>query len=75
MQLPEEYFQILSIASNGTYALVQPIKLGTPNIEALLVEPYGDSSSSAKTTISINSKVKVTPDEIIFPWQLNQNRR
>lgn len=73
MNLPEEYFKVLNTVNNGTYALVRPIKLGTPKIEAILKEPYHDSRSSARTIVSIYSKVNVTPKTIIFPWHANQN--
>lgn len=73
MYLPEEYFKVLNTVNNGSYAVVQPIKLGAPVIEASLVEPYHDSRSSARTTVSIYSKVKVIPNEVIFPWHANQN--
>ncbi|VVC36046.1 Invasin/intimin cell-adhesion fragments,Bacterial Ig-like, group 2 [Cinara cedri] len=73
MNLPKEYFKILNMASNGTYAIVQPIKLGTPKIDATLIEPYHDFKSSAQTTVTIYSKVKVTPNVIIFPWHAKQN--
>lgn len=73
MDLPKEYFKVLDMANNGTYAIVQPIKLGTPKIEASLIEPYHDSKSSAQTTVTIYSKVKITPNVIVFPWHVNQN--
>lgn len=73
MNLPEEYFKVLNTVNNGSYIVVQPIKLGVPVIEASLIEPYHDSRSSARTTVSIYSKVKVTPNDIIFPWHASQN--
>lgn len=75
MHLPDEYFKVINISKNGTYAIIQPIKLGTPKLEATIIEPYRDSKSSARTTISIYSRVKVTPDYVIFPWHVNQNSR
>lgn len=72
MHIPEEYFKVLNTVNNGSYVIVQPIKLGTPNIKASLVEPYHDDTS-AITTMSIYSKVKITPDEVVFPWHANQN--
>lgn len=73
MHLPEEYFKVLNTVNNGSYAVIQPIKLGTPVIEASLVEPYHGSRSSARTAVSIYSKVKVIPNEVIFPWHASQN--
>lgn len=75
MDLPEEYFKVLSTVTNGSYVIVQPIKLGVPQIEASLVKPYQDSRSSATTSVSIYSKVKVKPDLIVFPWHANLNNR
>lgn len=75
MHLPEEYFKVISTSKNGTYAIIQPIKLGSPKLEASIVEPYRDSRSSAITTISIYSRVKVTPKDVVFPWHVNQNSR
>lgn len=71
--LPEDYFKVLNTVINGSYVVVQPIKLGSPEVKASLVEPYQDSRSSARTTLSIYSRVKVTPNEIIFPWHADQN--
>jgi len=73
MNLPEEYFKVLSTVNNGSYVIVQPIKLGTPKIEASLVKPYQDSKSSARTSVSIYSRVKVKPGLIVFPWHANLN--
>lgn len=73
MDLPEEYFKVLSTINNGSYVIVQPIKLGVPQIEASLVKPYQDSRSSTTTSVSIYSKVKVKPDLIVFPWHANLN--
>lgn len=72
MNLPEDYFKVLRTVNNGSYVLVQPIKLGTPEIEASLVKPYHDSRS-ARITVSIYSRVKVVPDIVVFPWHVNQN--
>lgn len=72
MRIPEEYFKVLNTVNNGSYAIVQPIKLGTPNVEASLVEPFRDSKT-AITTMTIYSKVKVTPDGVVFPWHASQN--
>jgi len=72
MNIPVEYFKVLSTVNNGSYAIVQPIKLGTPNIEASLVEPYHDSTSTV-TRMFIYSKVKVSPDEVVFPWHSSWN--
>lgn len=74
MHLPEEYFKIINTVENGSYVVVQPIKLGTPKIEATLLEPYRDSKST-RTTVFIYSKVKLTPTVIVFPWHMNQNSR
>lgn len=73
MNLPMAYFKVLNMVNNGTYAIVQPIKLGTPKIEALLIEPYQDFKSSTQTIVTIYSKVKVTPNIIVFPWHANLN--
>lgn len=73
MYLPEEYFKVLNTVVNGSYVIVQPIKLGTPKVEASLLEPYYDPKTSARTTLSIYSRVKVIPDVIVFPWHANQN--
>lgn len=73
MNLPVEYFIVSNMVDNGTYAIVQPIKLGITKIEASLIEPYQDSKSSAQTIVTIYSKVKVTPNLIVFPWHANQN--
>lgn len=73
MHLPEEYFKIINEVKNGSYVVVQPIALGTPKIEARLIEPYHDIRTIARTTVSIYSMVKVTPDVIVFPWHANQN--
>lgn len=73
MNLPEDYFKVLSTVNNGSYVLVKPIKLGTPKIEASLVKPYHDSRSSNRITVSIYSRIKVVPDIVVFPWHANQN--
>lgn len=73
MNLSDEYFKVLNTVNNGSFVVVRPIKVGSPKIEASLVEPYRDSRSSARTTISIYSRVKVIPNEIVFPWHANQN--
>lgn len=74
MNLPEEYFNVISTVNNGSYFVVQPIQLGTPKITASLVKPYHDTRSSVSTTVTIYSKVKVTPNTVVFPWHANQNR-
>jgi len=74
MHLSEEYFKVIDTVKNGSYVVVQPIKLGTPKIEAILLEPYSDSKST-RTTVFIYSKVKLTPSIIVFPWHTNQNSR
>lgn len=73
MNLPEDYFKVINIVNNGSYVVVQPIKLGTPKIEASLMKPYHDSESSIRITVFIYSKVKVIPDVVVFPWHFNQN--
>jgi len=73
MHLSELYFKILNTVNNGSYVVVQPIKLGTPNIGATLVDPYHDTKSSVRTTVSIYSRVKLSPEKIVFPWHANQN--
>lgn len=73
MNLPKEYFNVLTTVNNGSYVVVQPIQLGTPKIEASLVNPYHDARSSVSTTVTIYSKVKVFPHIIVFPWHANQN--
>lgn len=73
MHLPEEYFKVINTVINGSYVTVQPIKLGTPKIEASLLEPYFDDKTSARTTLYIYSRVKVIPDVVVFPWNANQN--
>uniref|UniRef100_A0A2S2NUW2 Nuclear pore membrane glycoprotein n=2 Tax=Schizaphis graminum TaxID=13262 RepID=A0A2S2NUW2_SCHGA len=75
MNLPEEYFDILKTSNNGSYVIVKPIKLGSPQIEASLLKPYQDSRSSARTSVSIYSRVKVKPDLIVFPWHANINNK
>jgi len=75
MNLPEEYFDVLETSNNGSYVIVQPIKLGSPQIEASLLKPYEDSRSSARTSVSIYSRVKVKPDLIVFPWHANLNNK
>lgn len=75
MNLPDEYFKVLETVNNGSYVVVQPIKLGSPQIEASLLRPYQDSRSSARTSVSIYSRVKVNPDLIIFPWHANINNK
>lgn len=75
MDFPKEYFKVLNTVTNGSYVIVQPIKKGTPKIEASLVEPYEDSRSSARVSVSIYSRVKVKPDLIVFPWHANLNSR
>lgn len=73
LNLPEEYFKVLSTVNNGSYVIVQPIKLGVPQIEASLLKPYQDSRSAAITSVSVYSKVEVKPDVIVFPWHANLN--
>jgi len=75
MNLPDEYFKILETVNNGSYVVVQPIKLGSPQIEASLLRPYQDSRSSARTSVSIYPRVKINPDLIIFPWHANINNK
>lgn len=74
MHLSEEYFKVINTVINGSYVVVEPIKIGSPKIEATLLEP-NRGTKSAITTVFIYSMVKVSPRIIVFPWHANQNSR
>ncbi|XP_050442398.1 nuclear pore membrane glycoprotein 210-like [Adelges cooleyi] len=73
VNLPDEYFKVLQTTRNGSFVVVQPIKLGIPKVKASLIEPYEDAATNVIISVPIYSRVKVKPADVVFPWHLNLN--